>query len=267
MLTKELIMKRRPQIILTLLLAVFSLTLFAQNPTTIAAFMKVNPGQGAAYLEVEQAWKKIHEKGVELGLYNGWQLWLKLHRGTEDPYDYITLQWYDDYAQTFGEDAPEGWQLGLFTEEEAVALSEKTIASRDYVHEMVSSLVTTADVQGEVKYIVVSWMKVNPGMETEYVNMEKEIYKLWAEELISREQMSYWGIWNVWPYAEGESRYFAVQGFANVEQLAGTFDSLTPGELGLDMSLEELMELTQKTREMVRQEVWVLVDQVWAEEE
>ena len=70
-------MKSTSRILLFLLLAVLPITLMAQNPTIILAYMKVTPGHYGDYLEVEQAWKEVHQKAVELGVHNGWQLWRK----------------------------------------------------------------------------------------------------------------------------------------------------------------------------------------------
>ena len=89
-------MKSTPRIMLFLLIAVLPITLLAQNPTIILAYMKVTPGHMSEYLEVEQVWKKVHQKAVELGVHNGWQLWRNVHAGMNDPYQYITIQWYDN---------------------------------------------------------------------------------------------------------------------------------------------------------------------------
>lgn len=60
---------------LFLLLAVLPITLLSQSSTIILAYMKVTPGHGSDYLKAEQAWKKVHQKAVELGVHYGWQLW------------------------------------------------------------------------------------------------------------------------------------------------------------------------------------------------
>jgi hypothetical protein len=228
--------------------------------------MKVTPEQSATYLEVEQAWKKVRLKALELGIHNGWQLWRNVHAGMNDPYQYITIQWYDNYEHTFGENAAEGWMDEVYTEAEWADLMEKTLASRCYAHEEVESQVTTVDNSGEVKYVTVTRMKVKPGMEEDYVNMETEIFKPYHEEVIRRGHMTHWGIWEAWPYKDRQTRFSAVQGFQNVKQLAAPRVVIPPEEVGLDMTLEKVIELVNKTRDMVSVEVWELVDQVFPEE-
>ena len=53
---------------LVLLLAVVSFSLTAQNPVVILEYMKVTQESESTYLEVEQVWKKIHQKRIEAGV-------------------------------------------------------------------------------------------------------------------------------------------------------------------------------------------------------
>lgn len=109
-------------------------------------------------------------------------------------------------------------------------------------------------------------MKVKPGMDADYVKMEKEIFKPYHEELIKRGLMTHWGIWNSWPQKEGKTRYAAMNGYGNVKQLTAPGIEISPAELNLDLTWEQVVELTQKTREMVSSELWELVDYVFPEE-
>ena len=258
-------MKSPQRIFCFLLLAALPLSLLAQGQTVIAAYMNVKTST-ADYLEVENTWKKIHQKAIDEGYLNGWQLWRKMHVGTGDPYQFITLQWYDDYKHSFGSDVPEGWMQSLFTDEEWEALYDRTLASRDYVKEEVSNLVVMVDNPQPVKYLVVHRMKVLPGMASEYVNMETEIFKPFHEELIRRGALAHWGLWNIWPFQEGECRYVTVNGFADLDQLTSDYPSISVEELGLDYTMEEISELSQKTRIMAQDELWMLVDSVFPEE-
>jgi hypothetical protein len=222
---------------------------------------------GSQYLEIENAWRIIHQKAVEAGVYNGWQLWRNVHAGADDPYQYITLQWYDDYEHYFGENISQDWAEDLFTDQEAEELTKKTLAARIYAYEEVSNLVTMVDNQKPLKYLVVYRIEVKPGMENEYVQMETEIFKLYFEELIRRDLAAHWGIWNIWPFKKGQCRYVAVNGFKDAAQLTAEDVTIQPEELGLDYTMEEVMELMQKTRSIAQIELWELIDQVWAEEE
>ena len=259
-------MKSITRIMLFLLLAVLPITLLSQNSTIILAYMKVTPGHGSDYLKAEQAWKKVHQKAVEQGVHNGWQLWRNVHAGVHDPYQYITIQWYDNYEHTFGENVPEDWMNDVYTEEEWNEISKLTMASRTYAFEEVANQVTVADNAGPSKFIYVARMKVKPGMNSKYVKMEKEIFKPYHEELIKRGEMANWGIWSTPYFKKGQARFSAVQGFNSVKQLTSPNSDLSPEELNLDVTMEKVMELVQETREVVSMELWELVDFVFPEE-
>jgi len=264
--TKAQIMKSASRILLFLLLAVLPITLAAQGQTVVGAYMKITQDTHSDYLEIEQAWKKMHQKGIEAGVYNGWQLWRNIHAGFNDPYQYITLQWYDNYEHTFGENAPEGWRKGIYSDGEWENLVQKTFTSRVYAHEEVANLVTMVENAQPAKYLVVYHIRVKPGMNQKYEKMEKEIFKPYFEELIRRGHIAHWGIWSLWPYKEGQARYRAVQGFSDAKTLDAPGVRIEPSELGIDYTMEEIMELTQKTRDIVSVEVWELIDYVSPEE-
>ena len=78
--------------------------------------------------------------------------------------------------------------------------------------------------------------------------------------------MAHWGIWNSWPFKEGKTRYAAMNGYGNVQQLTAPGVEINPSELNLDLTLEQVGELMQKTRESVSIELWELVDYVIPEE-
>ena len=258
-------MKFTSRFVSLLLLAALPLSLFSQGQTVIAAYMNVKT-TAADYLEVENTWKKIHQKAVAEGYMNGWQLWRKMHVGTDDPYQFITLQWYNDYKHAMGADVPDGWMQTLFTDEEWQDLYDKTIASRDYVSEDVSHLVTMAENSKSSRFLVLGKMKVKPQMQEEYVKMETEIFKPLMEERIRRGGSVYWGIWNVWPYKEGQCQYVAVNGYSDLDQMTSNDITFDPKDLGMDYTWEEIRGVALKTRVMAEVEIWELVDAVFPEE-
>lgn len=69
--------------------------------------------------------------------------------------------------------------------------------------------------------------------------------------------------------AEKQCRYITVNGYSDLDQLLADRSALTLEELGLELDYteEELMELAQKTRVMAEDELWILVDAVFPEEE
>ena len=78
--------------------------------------------------------------------------------------------------------------------------------------------------------------------------------------------MAYWGIWNTWPFNEGQATYTAVQGFSSVKQMTDSGVDLSVEDLNLDLTMEQVGNLAQKTRDIVSLELWELVDAVFPEE-
>ncbi len=149
-----------------LLLAALSSSLLAQDATIVLNYMKVPQGMDGQYLESEQAWKKIHEKRIEAGIMTGWQLWRNVFAGADDPYQYITIDWYNDLGHSLKGD-PEGfWEekVGpLFTDEEMTKYWEMTMKSRTLVDKEVLHRVFAATSEEPVNYILVNRMKVKMG--------------------------------------------------------------------------------------------------------
>ena len=243
-----------------LLLAAFSCSLTAQNPTVLVTYMKVKPESENDYLELEKAWKKFHVKAIEAGVHNGWQLWKKLYTGTDDPYQYITIQWYDNYEHTFGENSPEGWWEGIYSELEQTGLINKTHATRCVAYRDVSHQLITVDNPGNIKYLLVSRNLIPLDRFEEYIKMETEIFKPVHEEMIRKGLMAHWGVWQIWPYKEGEGRINIVEGYKDAAQMNSSgfmevFNSIHP-----DLNWEETESEILKNRKELRVEIWELID-------
>jgi len=249
-----------------LLLAVMSFSLTAQNPTVVLEYMKVTQESEGTYLQVEKVWKKIHQKRIEAGVSAGWQLWRNVYAGYNDPYQYITVNWYNDYAQSF-KGFPEGL-LDEFANGADAEIFNKTGASRILAGRQVSHQIAQADNSAPSTFIYVNQMHVMQGMGGDYVNMELEIFKPVHEEAIKRGLRSHWGIWSNWPVKEGQAAYVTVDGYADVAQLTkdgdmgdDLFSSVHPG-----MSSDQAYEKMSKVRKMDGVELWELVDLVMPEE-
>lgn len=249
-------MKYVSKVFTLLLLAVLPFSLIAQNPTVVLEYMKVTQESENTYLEVEQAWKKIHQKRIDKGLVEGWQLWRNVYAGYNDPYQYITINWYDDYAQAL-QGAPAGFYEEMMAGEDA-EIFNKTSSSRILASKEVSHQVLTANNNTEGELIMVNRMMVRPGMESAYVDLENDIFKPLHEEAIRRGLRTHWGVWTTWPYKEGQARYTTVDGYRNAEQLTAVGENYR-SEVHPDLDWEEVTVKVNKTRKMVSTELWELV--------
>ena len=250
---------------LFLLLAVLPFSLFAQDPTVILNYMKVTPGSESAYLEVEQVWKTINQKRIEAGLGTGWQLWQKAFAGADDPYQFIAIDWYENWEQAL-KPIPEG-----FWEEAMAGLGddffEKTMKSRVLVKQEVTHQVMVADNNEGGSLILVNRMKVKPGKGGKYVEFERDFAKPLFEEAIKQGQRAHWGVWQTFPFEEGQVRYTTVDGYKNAQQLAGTGGEDLLQVVHPDLTWEEVSEKASSLRTIASVELWELVDSFFPEAE
>jgi hypothetical protein len=263
-------MKSLTKALTILLFAALPFSLFGQNMTIVAAFMKVPLASESEYLEVEHTWKKLHQKAVDEGLYQGWQLWRKLHTGVNDPYGYCTLQWYENYEAYLNATITAEWAEELYSLEEQAKIMEKTLSTRDMVSEEVYHMAVGVDNPQAMTYLVIMRNHVPPERSTAYYKMEREIFKPFQEEVIRRGGLAQWGIWNAWPYKEGQAQVVIAEGFKDAKQLTGSGLDMSAEEVLAavrpDLNWEEVVEEIRKNRKQVSVEVWELVDYVVPEQ-
>jgi hypothetical protein len=250
-----------------LLLAAFPLTLAAQGATVILDYMKVTPENESAYLEVEKTWKEVHRMRIEAGLISGWQLWRNVYAAPGDDYQYVTITWFNDWAQSLAP-VPEGFNEKVFTELDlGDDFFAKTLASRNQVDRDVSHRMIEAENSQGANYILVNQMKVKDGMEYVYLGQEQNFWKPMQEEAIRRGYMSHWGVWQIFPYEEGQARYVTVDGFRDVAQLTQTdTEDLLP-VVHPDTTWEAVLSSVASVRVQAAIDLWELVDAVFPEEE
>ena len=230
------LIKASDQSIKTLMLAV--LICFASNimyaQITVVQFMKVKPGQWSTYLEVEEAWSKLHQKSVDNGYLLSWNLNEKMFHGTEDEYDFITINVYPDWA-TYEKGFPDGYFDHLGED-----IMTKTSESRSIVRAEVYSFVVGADNSKSPKFNMLFFMKVEQGDASAYVDMESKYYKVYQEGMIEAGGMNSWGIYQrIVPFGfGGEYNYVAVNGYESLsqrnsitqEQAAAAWEKAAAGE-------------------------------------
>jgi hypothetical protein len=258
-------MKNLLRIPFILFFTVIAMTGFSQNDATIMVmYMKVKPDDSNKYLELEKEWTKIHKARLEKGYITGWQLWQKMYTGTEDEYQYIVINWYKDYLST-GQTGYMEVINEMYSEKEIKELMDRTLDARKGIRTDVMHRVVNAEITKPTSYITVYQMKVKPGMDDEYLKMEREIFKPLHEEAIRRGQMSTWSVWFKWPFEEGDYQYVAVNGFEDFSQLVNLdytdlFKTVHP-----EMNVEELMQKIPEIRRNTEVQVWRLVDFVMPE--
>lgn len=260
-------MKTHFRIFLTLLLTVITVTAFSQDDVAVMVYyMKVKPGGGDKYLALEKEWEKINKARVEQGYITGWQLWQKMYSGASDEYQYIVLEWYENFHKTSNTGF---WDVigGLYSEEKLEELTEKTLDARMVVRMDVMHRQATVETSTPTSYILVGQMKPKPGMDSKYLEMEEEIFKPIHEEAVRTGQMTTWSVWSKWPYEENDAPYAVVNGFDDFSKILNVnytdlFKTVHP-----DMNMDDVRQIVSDTREMTGIQIWRLVNAIFPEED
>lgn len=262
----------------TLLLTLAAAVLFAccpnqgnaQNAPTVFAivdFMKVKPENEGKYLDIEKnIWKPLHQERLKKGIITGWILYKVLYTGTNDPYNYVTVTFFDNQAKL-----EDPWKdieaVKILPGRDLNKDMEETDKSRDLVK---SHLIVRNDEvipdggPGEVKYIEVDFMKVKPGNEGAYVAAEENIWVPIHKEFIKAGTRAGWSLWgNAFPSGAGmDYQYTTVNYFADFSKIGmadytAAFEKAHKGK-----SMDELGKQTTDLRDLVRSELWQTLDVV-----
>ena len=254
-------MKKMKKSIVILLLAAFPAIAFSQ--TVVVEYMKVSQENESLYLEVEQQWKKIHQARIEAGSINGWTLYRNVAAGYKDPYQYITVTWYDDMAKAVASSMNGVESVSDMLDQDLLnkTSESRVLAYRNFSHQMASA----SNNHGS-RFLVINHMKPTPGNWNAYIQSEREILKPMFEESIKEGHRSSWGLWQTWPYKEGQVRLITVDGYDSVEQgnsenYQELFTKVHP-----DKDFNTLQSQTMSLRDQVEIELWEAVDSVWPEE-
>jgi hypothetical protein len=240
-----------------------------EEPTVIyeVGYMKVAPEKAAEYLDLEQkTWKPIHQERVKSGLIVGWDLYAVWYPGgTDAPYQYVTVNTYDDLAKvenSFSEDLVRRAHPNVDMED----FTRKTLAARDLARSelWIQRDLAKVDTEG-VKvgdYLMIGYMKVPPGGVGDYLRMEREIYKPIHLTRIADGWIDNWGINQLFlpGGTGGEYNWATFQVYRDFGKMLGgspgTFKKAHPG------LTPSVFQSASDLRDMVRVDLWELVDQV-----
>jgi hypothetical protein len=267
-------MNPKPHIMKTLkkpiLLATFlAISSLLYSQMAVVAYMKVKPENNGKYIEVEKAWKKIHEARVKAGEILSWTFYENMYAGADEAYQYAIVTVYKDFAAS---EKPTNWdEIGKaaypnFTQKDWDDLLAKTGESRVMSTVEAFYQVVDAGVAGSKPplYMQISCMNVTPGNEGNYVNLEKDYYKPMHAEVIKNGGMEGWGIWWKYPGNYKDYQYVAVDLYSSPEQIAsGNYNEVFK-KIFPSMKMEDLGKKTNDARNITEAYMWKMIDDVRA---
>lgn len=117
-------------------------------------------------------------------------------------------------------------------------------------------------------YVHLTYMKVAPGAEMDYVDLEREVWRPIHEEQRRRGELLNWNLYGV-AFAPFETPYdyVAVTAFSDLDYLESdgwedAFRAVHP-----DADYDDVIGRTQRAREIIHTEVWALLESATAEGE
>lgn len=259
-------------LIFSLALGIVPKTVLAQEPTNLIIevdYMKVKPGQEGTYVTLEQnVWKPIHQERIRKGIIVGWILYQVMYAGADDPYNFVTINVYTNpsnlenpYAGIDFEKIHPGKNI---TKETENTYNSRTLTRRQLMGRAVYANPGGGESPGPHKYLVANFMKTIPGGN--YMSIENEIAKPVSQELINNGVWAGWSVWtNVFPRGTGmESDVVTADYYADLLKTGSVnymqaFEKVHPQK-----NWSEFSEKMQKSRNIIRSELWKLIDSAYA---
>lgn len=249
-----------------ILFLLLSNTIWAQNPN------------GSSYLSVSyykvhnrdfetlalNILKPLHQHMVKEGAEVAWYLYkVKLPRGSEIPYHYISVTVQGNWAQV-GESAED--YLTEVHGEDAATFMDQLEESASMVNLQTYQCLGQA-VSPEKKpsnFIQVNEVKTNAGAENDYVALELKYFKPFHLARAAAGIMNNWGLYKrLLPYGERfDTDYVTFNGYATWDQI-NLQNPPNPwktvhGELDFDQIHRNILE----TRATFNNELWELIDYI-----
>jgi hypothetical protein len=246
-----------------LMLAVFICALQVQAQIAVVNYMKVKPGSEDAFLANERIWKKLHQQRVNDGKMIAWEVYYIHGQGTISQYNYATVDVYENMKAAL---------QGFTTDELKKAFGEKyadvlskTTSAREIVYSDMLSREMTVDGKEPDKFLRVSFMSIKDN--DKYYKMEEKAFKPMHQASAEMGNLNSWSVWSRPFWNNMNYDAVTVNGFTSVDQMTkmGYGDeifkkataSMKPGEV---MEISNLMNETDKIRDMIRSQLWEVIE-------
>ena len=250
--------------IFSLLLLIQANPSFSQTIIGVGDYMRVANEQ--EYIELEKKWRKIHQERFERGIIKGWAVYRVMFKTPDDPYNFVTVSWYDSFSKLDNPIADEIIQAAYpeMSKDDVKAFHKETESIRRRVSAGVfhQRMTTANGLDKAGTFYVINEVKVKQGKSKELLKIYEEIYKPLYEEDIRNENRTLWSLWEKWPGDMKDFQYLAADGYSSLEQIdqvnyMAYFNKIHPGK-----NVEEISDRVEELRELVSTEMWKLMFRV-----
>lgn len=240
---------------------------YGQADTTLYFELAYMKASSPDYVDVEMDfWKPIHEARIAAGELESWTLYA-VRYGERTEYDYVVVNGYRGLEQVGNAFANvEEIAQRVHPNTDLDAWWSRTTKARQMVKsELWSQIEVAAGSDMHGSDISVAYMRVAPGGGSDYVALERDIWKPMQEERIRREALNGWGVYQLnmpggttYPY-----NYAAVNVWAGWSFGPSMQDIAAAAHPGVDWA--EIDRKTTAARDMAVWQVWQVVEHIHAE--
>lgn len=263
--TKSPFLKKKCYPLLLSLLFLLSPVISSAQPMyAIVEFMKTKPGQEWRYVELESNfWKQVHQARIENGEIVAWLFYHIRYTGSNDVYNYATVTIFNDPSKL-----ENPWTVDPITvhpSKDVERILQETDNARDLV---ITSLLQRRNFLSppentpRPKFAQVDYMKVEQGGDESYLELEDKLWKPIHAQFLKDGTRSGWSLWGrVFPAGYGlDYQYITVNDFPSFNKI-GTANYLEAfQQTHSNVKLEELSDQTNRSRYLVKSELWELLD-------
>jgi hypothetical protein len=214
----------------------------------------------------QKIWKPMHQERINQGIIASWTLYAIEFTGSAENYNYVAITTYNDpknLENPWNAEIPAKVHRNMRLEE----ILERTNKAREYVRsELYYSVAAIPDIpfKNPAQYIQVNYMNVEPGKNSEYESLEKDIWMPIHQESIRSGKTVGWGLWAaLFPRGAGRPyQYMTLNTFSHYSYIFDLDFSVPFKAIHPDKNYGEMTKKTQQVRTIVLTELWDLIDYV-----
>jgi hypothetical protein len=235
------------------------------SQVAVIDYVKVTPDKLGEYLSLEEQWKVIHEARLNKGLIISWGLYEVMFTGSADLYNYATVTVYDNLDMY-----DKSWDITFLTEsypdmndEEIEAFYTRTWQTKNLVRNVVlHRMHSTSTDPGQLPtYVIVNGMKVIPGHEVDYVDMESNIFMPIHEEGIRQKFRAGWSLWEKFYGGDySDYQYMTFDAYYSFKQIENDITAPLYEKLNPRGDFNQVLAKANGIRTIVTREVWRLIE-------
>lgn len=248
---------------LVLLLSGFGYSQTHEGAYLNVDYLKVEYGDYSEFEDlVRSSWKDVYEDNLGEDKMTGWYFYRVSYPGGQSgKYNYVVITSFNDLNTVAS-------VTGEIREQKGDRDDDLMDQAIDYATHQHSELwkteagVMTASGDEPAPYVVMNYMMVNPGKEAEYITLENDMARPLHEERIEEGEMYSWRTYSLLKPGGLNYQYnFVTADFyeeMNHIEYGFTNDIIRSVMPGTDIN--KMFEAIYATRDIVRSELWQLVD-------